>query len=254
MTVVALGLAAAARASAVHILLVGLAVGSGQLSIGWSNDWIDHQRGRDVGRSDKPTTGGLRVEVVRRAAWTAVGLCVVFSVLLGPAAAVVHLVAVVGGWAYNVWFKATALSVVPYLLSFGLLPSVATMSADGVWAPWWGTVTAACFGAGVHFANVLPDLESDQLMGVRGLPQRIGYPGSAAATIGFLGFGVAVVLLAAPGLSAVLAAVAAVGCTGLLTGVAVAARTHQAELAFKLSMVTGLVLVGLLVAGGARLT
>ena len=66
-------------------LLMG-AVLSGQLSVGWSNDWIDARRGRDDGRPDKPAaTGAVARTTVQRAAVGALaGLTtVVMVVILG---------------------------------------------------------------------------------------------------------------------------------------------------------------------------
>ncbi len=153
---------------------VAAAVLAGQLSVGWSNDWIDADRDRTAARSDKPITRGLSAELVRTAAFTAAAACVVLSALLGAAAGGAHLLAVAGAWAYNLRLKATVWSFAPYALSFGLLPSVITLAGPGHLAPWWATAAAALLGLGAHGANVLPDLEADALTGVRGLPQRLG--------------------------------------------------------------------------------
>lgn len=258
---VSLGLGLAAGLGIRPLSLVVGAVLMGQLSIGWSNDWLDARRGWDLGRGDKPVE---RAEVTGRtvgvAATVAVGLCVVLSVALGAVAAIVHLVAVASGWAYNLGLKATAASGVPYVLSFGLLPSVVTAAAGAGLAPWWAAVTGACFGAGVHFANVLPDLQSDAVAGVRGLPLRLGAGPSLTLTVGLLAAGAAVVLIAPPGdvagLSAggaVVSIVGGIACAILLGGVLTAGLRGQYDLAFRLSMATGLMVVGLLVLRGDAL-
>ena len=55
------------------VLLTGLAVLAGQLSIGWSNDLLDRSRDVAAGRSDKPlATGAADPRTVRRATWLAV--------------------------------------------------------------------------------------------------------------------------------------------------------------------------------------
>lgn len=154
---------------------VGAAFLAGQLSVGWSNDWVDAGRDRAVGRPDKPTVQGLPVATVRTAALLALLACVPLSLLLGPRAGAAHLVAVASAWHYNARLKATALSFAPYALSFGLLPSVITLAAGHHHAaPWWATAAGALLGVGAHGANVLPDLEDDLATGVRGLPQRLG--------------------------------------------------------------------------------
>src|SRR4051794_41679632 len=58
VTVVATLLAVAAGAPARTVALVGAAFGVGQLSIGWSNDWLDAARDVAVGRGDKPVAAG----------------------------------------------------------------------------------------------------------------------------------------------------------------------------------------------------
>ena len=58
VVVLSLLLAVAADLSPGRVLLVGLAVLAGQLSVGWSNDLIDQERDRAVGRTDKPLAAG----------------------------------------------------------------------------------------------------------------------------------------------------------------------------------------------------
>ncbi len=235
--------------------LVVAAVACGQLSIGWSNDWLDAVRGLDDDRQDKAVgTGRATVGAVRTAALVALAACVVLSALLGPLAAAVHLVAVAGGWAYNARLKTTALSPLPYLVSFGLLPSVVTAAAGAGAAPVWATATGACFGVGGHFANVLPDLAVDAAAGVRGLPHRVGRAGTLAGTVGALGVGAATVLVV-PGDAAVdplTAGVAAV-VAGLLVAVLGLGAARRDEAAYRAAMATGLLIVALLVVRGDAL-
>lgn len=175
VTALATALAVSADARPVRVALAFL---SGQLSVGWSNDWVDAGRDRAVARADKPVVQGLPVATVRAAALLALAACVPLSLALGTRAGGAHLVAVAGAWAYNLGLKATLASFVPYALSFGLVPSVVTL-VRGAWAPWWATTAGALLGVGAHAANVLPDLEQDARTGVRGLPQRLGARGAA---------------------------------------------------------------------------
>jgi len=167
--------AASGRAPGV-VLLVMAAVLLGQLSVGWSNDWVD--AGRDVAarRTDKPIAAGL---VGRRAvgigAASAAAACVLASFAIGWVAGAVHVLAVASAWAYNLGLKSTAVSPLPYALSFGLLPGVATWAgADPGWPRPGVTLGAALLGVAAHFANTVPDVEADAVTGVRGLPQRLG--------------------------------------------------------------------------------
>ena len=236
-------------------LYVTAAFLTGQLSVGWSNDWIDAARDARNGRTDKPVgQGRLTVGAVRTAAMVALGLCVPLSLAMGLGAGLLHLAAVAAAWSYNARLKATALSFLPYALAFGAVPSIVVLALPGAAvAPAWATAAGALLGVGAHLCNALPDLEEDLAQGVRGLPHRLGPRRSAA--------GAAVLLLAA----AVLLAVGPPGPPGLPAGCAVAlsvlvtavglARSRRAGSrdAFLAALVVAALSVGLLVARGAVL-
>lgn len=168
-------------------LLVVAAVAAGQFSVGWANDWIDAERDRAAGRRDKPIArGDVPVARVRRAALVALAVCVVASLANGLVAGALHVLAVASAWAYDLRLKATPASVVPYAVSFGLLPVFVVVSA-GRTPPWWLPAAGAALGAGAHFVNVLPDLADDAAAGVRGLPQRLGATWSLVAAAVCLG-------------------------------------------------------------------
>jgi 4-hydroxybenzoate polyprenyltransferase len=176
VTAVAVALGAGAGLDLARCLLLGAAVLSGQLSIGWLNDLLDRERDAAAGRTDKPIARGeVSAHAVRIACATAAAVCVPLSLGLGWRAGVVHLVAVAGGWSYDLWLKATWFSPLPYALSFGLLPSVVTLSMPHpAWAPWWATVAGSLLGLGIHGANALPDIDDDTRLGARGFPARVG--------------------------------------------------------------------------------
>ncbi|HEV3234749.1 MAG TPA: UbiA family prenyltransferase [Candidatus Dormibacteraeota bacterium] len=163
---------------------VAAAVLSGQLSVGWANDYIDRDRDRAAGRMEKPIVAGrIGATTVRNGAIVALALAVPLSLLSGPAAAAVHLAAIGLAHAYNLWLKSTVLSVVPYALAFAMLPIFVTLGLGAnahVPAPWI-IAAAGLIGAAAHFTQVLSDLGTDAGVGVRGLPQRLGYSGSVAA-------------------------------------------------------------------------
>jgi 4-hydroxybenzoate polyprenyltransferase len=176
---------------------VFVAVLAGQLSIGWSNDAIDVERDRRSGRRDKPTVAGVvSARTVGIAASVALALCVPLSLLSGVLAATFHLAGVACGWAYNLWLKSTALSVVPYALAFGALPAFVVLGGGHI-PPWWLVTAGALLGAGAHFANVVPDLADDAATGVRGLPHRCGRRTSVVVA-GVLMFSASVVLAVGP--------------------------------------------------------
>ena len=188
-----------------RLLLLGAAMLADQLSVGWSNDWIDAARDRAVGRLDKPiATGAVRRSTVGIAAFAALGAALLLTVPLGLPALVAHAMALLSAWSYNLWFKRTLLSVLPYVVSFGILPAIVTLGhPDPRWPAWWVVVAGCLFGAAAHFTNVLPDLEQDRVTGVRGLGHVLG------ARAGGL---VAFALLA---LTAVVIGLGAIGAGGL---------------------------------------
>ncbi len=101
-----------------------------QASVGLSNDWIDADRDRAVGRPDKPVArGDIPASLARNVAIGTAIASVLVSIPLGWAAVLAHLVFLLGAWSYNAGLKGTPISVLPYLVSFGILPTVVTLSA-----------------------------------------------------------------------------------------------------------------------------
>lgn len=240
--------AASAGRDAPGVVAVIVAVLAGQLSVGWCNDYADRDRDRRSNRLDKPVASGeVPARTVGIAAVAALALCVPLSLLSGPLPGAMHVLAVLSAWAYDLQLKATALSVLPYAVSFGLLPAFIVLGqpgADGV--PVWLVAAGALLGAGAHFANALPDLADDLRTGVRGLPHRLGAPASRALA--------ALLLLAASGVLALgppgppgLAGYAApvIAATVLVAGFALARRAGSRAV-FRAVLVVALVDVGVL--------
>jgi 4-hydroxybenzoate polyprenyltransferase len=249
VTFVAVVLAAGAGLTPGRVVLVGAAVLTGQLSIGWSNDWIDAARDRAVGRRDKPVAAGtVPVRVVGAAAVTALVATVVLSSLLGPLAAAALLAGVAAAWAYNLRLKATAWSGATYLLAFGALPVGPYAALPGQpWPPWWIPVVAALLGFGAHFANVLPDLRADAATGVRGLPHRLGPRRGVVVMAVALAAASVVLGLAPAGASPVFAlTVCTLGIALAAAAAVVALRAPESPVAFRLTVVIAVVDVVLL--------
>ncbi len=179
--------------------LLVAAIFTGQLSIGWSNDVIDADRDRRVGRTDKPlAVGGVDRKLVVLATACALVATVVLSAVLGGRAGLAALLMVGCGWAYNVGVRSTVLSFLPYAVAFGVLPATATLALAGHPLPaWWAMVAGAMLGVAAHLLNVLPDLRQDAANGIRGLPHRWG-AGRSVKVAMVLVLGVAVVLLLGP--------------------------------------------------------
>lgn len=178
-------------------VLVTAAVFTGQLSIGWSNDYLDAGRDRAVGRSDKPlASGAIEPRVGGIAAAVALVSTVVLSVALGWPGGTAALATVLVAWAYNLGLKATVISFLPYAIAFGLAPAVVTLSASAPrWPPAWLLVACALLGIAAHLANALPDLDEDVTNGMSGLPHRIGARATALSAAAVLLAASAVILI-----------------------------------------------------------
>jgi 4-hydroxybenzoate polyprenyltransferase len=256
VTVVATLLAVAADLPAGRVALVCLAVLAGQASIGWSNDWLDAERDRTVGRADKPVVqGAVGPALLRTAAFVAAGAAVVLSLLLGLVPGSLLLVLVASGWAYNAWLKRTAASVLPYLAGFGALPAGVVAAAPGTpAAPWWLVAAGAALGGAAHLTNVAPDLEDDLATGVRGLPHRLGARASAAAAAVLLGAASLVLVLGPPGPPSPTGWACLVVAVPAVVVAALAGTTRFRALAFPAVLLLVVLDVVLLVAGGGAIT
>ncbi|HEY0813147.1 MAG TPA: UbiA family prenyltransferase [Pseudonocardia sp.] len=251
VTLMLTALAVTAGRTAAGVVLVALAVLTGQLSIGWLNDALDAARDQAVGRTDKPVVAGaVSARTVRAAALLAAVACVPLSLASGLLAGGVHLVAVAAGWAYDLGLKGTSVSVLPYVVCFGLLPAFVVLGLPGSPVPpWWLVTGGALLGAGAHFANVLPDLEDDAATGVRGLPHRLGAAGSRVAAA-WLMLGATVVLaLGAPVAPWLAWSVPGVAVLVLAVGLW-AGRRPGSRAPFRAVLVVALIAVVLLVAAG----
>ncbi|HEX6256825.1 MAG TPA: UbiA family prenyltransferase [Euzebyales bacterium] len=235
-------------------VLVAVAVGTGQLSIGWSNDWLDRDRDRAGGRVDKPVArGDVGAGTVLAAAVIALTVCVVASLALGPAAAAAHLVGVAAGWLYNAVAKRTAFSIVPWMVAFGLLPAVVTLTRPlERWPAWWIVAAGAVLGGGAHLANAIPDLAQDRASGVEGLPHRLGRRRASWLATTLVAVGIALVATGVPLWPAGLA-IGGAGSLGLAWVVVATARGRE-RAAFR-GVVALLLLLALgVVLSGARIT
>jgi 4-hydroxybenzoate polyprenyltransferase len=188
------------------------------------------------------------------AAAVALAACVPLSLLSGWRAALVHLGAVALAWAYNLGLKNTVLSVVPYVVSFGLLPVFVTLGLPGhPLPPAWAVVAAALLGAGAHFVNTLADLDDDERVGIRGLPHRVGARGSLVVATVLLGSAVLVLTIAAPGGVGPLEVLLLASALAAVVGVVVAGTTGHERGAWSLTLYVAGLSVALFLANGSAL-
>lgn len=260
VTTLSLALGVATGLDPARIALLVASVLCNQISVGLSNDAIDAGRDRAVGRTDKPIAAG--VVSVRLALGVAVGAVVVslaLSAVLGFGMLAGQALMIAGAWAYNAGLKSSVFSLVPFLVSFGVFPSLATLSAPTpTLAPFWAAIAGAALGAAVHLTNVLPDLDDDRATGVRGFPHRIGPRASALLAVAGLFVGAAAVLLGPVGDVGRIAwpgwlFAAAVVVVAVATGVRALVRPPDRTV-FRLVMLAALLLAAQLVATGSALS
>jgi hypothetical protein len=107
-----------------------------QLSVGWVNDWLDADRDRMTGRGDKPVaSGAISRRTVGIAGLLASAAIPFLGLPFGLAATVCITLVGVFALLYDWPLKSTALSVVPYLVAFGLLPAFVVVALPGHPAP-----------------------------------------------------------------------------------------------------------------------
>jgi 4-hydroxybenzoate polyprenyltransferase len=231
--------------------VVTLAVLAGQLSVGWHNDWTDAARDIAANRREKPIVrADLSAHTVALAAASAGVATIPLSFASGWRAGGVHIVAVATALSYNGALKFTPLSVVPYAISFGLLPVFVIMGLPGApLPPWWMPVATALLGTGAHFLNTIPDRETDLVVGVRGLPQRLSVRANVRIAAVLIATS-SVTLSLGPGRPD-LGTVCALVATLLLLGVAIVDATRsKGRSAFQITLVIALIDVGVLIAQG----
>ena len=253
VTAITLGLALAVGAPPAPAALLTSGMLAGQLSVGWGNDWLDAKRDRVAGRHDKPVAdGAVPVGVVRLAALVALAPAILLPVLASVPTGLLHVLFLASAWSYNLGLKATPASVLPYVVSFGSLPALATYLPSTPQAPpWWASAAGAAFGVAAHFANVVPDVAADRRAGIHGLPQLLGARASAVvAPAVLLGAALLVAGHAAWPIGG-LAVAAALACA--IGGLAVGLRPRPGRAPFRAVMAAALCLVVALLASGAAL-
>ena len=157
-------------------IVIAFGVFLGQLLVGFTNDLKDFQDDKKHSRSNKPLISGqITTAQLQRAIKIVAPIAVVVNIAgpLGVKGGLIYLFGVGMGISYNLYFKSTLLSPLPYAIAFAALVACIVVATDRN-PPLWLMSGAALLGVAAHFANVLKDLDQDLTSGIKGLPQRLG--------------------------------------------------------------------------------
>ncbi len=147
-----------------------------QAAIGALNDLVDAPR--DAGlKPGKPIPAGLVTPAAARAVVIGgAALGIGLSLPSGPATTAVALVVLVVGGLYDLRFKGTAWSWLPFAVGIPLLPVYAWLGAAGRLPIAFAILVpaAALAGAALAIANSLADVERDRAAGATSVADRLG--------------------------------------------------------------------------------
>jgi len=220
---------------AASIALITASVAGSQVFTGATNDLTDQSRDAIL-RPEKPLPAG---DLSASAAlWIAAGglaLQIVTASRLGLLPLVLGSAASASALAYNLWLSRTPLSVVPYLVSFGLLP-LWIAASQGIPLERVGpaVLLVAPFAAAAHLANTVRDFESDAALGSRCLAQVLGRRNAHRLALGLavgVGVGVALSFALATRLEPASIVLGVLGLLAILRGSSDAGRLWQGVLA-----------------------
>ncbi len=213
-----------AGGDAVTAARLGLAMSALQVSIGALNDIVDAPR--DIGlKSRKPIPAGL---VSARLAWVVVaaggGLGVVLSAPSGLATLVLAALALAIGYSYDLVFKGTAWSWVPFAVGIPLLPVFGWLGSTGSLPPSFAVLlpVAVVAGTALAIANARADAERDAATGVDSVAIRLGPERAWAVHAALLAVAVATALLTLLARGAATPAILAATGAALVTAIGVA--------------------------------
>lgn len=154
---------------------VVLSIAGSQVATGATNDVAD--RFRDArARPEKPIPAGeLSVNAALWIASAGLAVQLAASLQLGAPALLLGALATASALAYNMLLSRTPASVLPYLVSFGVLP---LWIAAGLGVPLERVLPAAVlvapFAGAAHLANAARDWDADVASGSRSLAQVLG--------------------------------------------------------------------------------
>ncbi|MDF2748569.1 MAG: rane protein [Propionibacteriaceae bacterium] len=155
---------------------LGLSMVALQASVGSLNDAIDAPS--DAGRKPgKPIPAGLVRPAAAKGIAAIAGVAgVVLAVPSGAATVALGLGLLALGYAYDLWFKGTAWSWLPFALAIPLFPTYGWLGAAGSLPPIWAVLlpTAVLAGTALALANATVDVERDRAAGLQSVATRLG--------------------------------------------------------------------------------
>jgi 4-hydroxybenzoate polyprenyltransferase len=193
----------------------------------------------------------VSIPIVKTASLVAAAISLALALTLGSPTFLWMIPMLAIGWFYNLGLKSNGLSVVPYIIGFGILPAFVTLAgSEPSLPPAWVILVAALFGVAAHFANVLPDLIEDKQTGVKALPHLLGQRFSAFVIAFSAGFASLILVTLSQNLNQTIGVVG-FGITLALAAVAsfLALKPKPPKLVFYLLLIASLVNVVLLMLG-----
>jgi 4-hydroxybenzoate polyprenyltransferase len=168
---------------------IGVAMTLLQLGIGTVNDIVDAPL--DAGRkAGKPIPAGV-VPASGAVGFAAAsfGMAVALAWSVSAVVAILALVVVAIGLAYDLRLKGTAWSWLPFAVGIPILPVFGWVGATGTLAPAFALLLPAAVAAGAALAigNTLVDVERDRAAGISSIALALGARNATAVAVGLLG-------------------------------------------------------------------
>ena len=160
-----------------------------QFSISALNEWADADLDRRAGRQRPIPLGlvspGAALRVAVACAVGAFLLCVLAD--LGTVGLLLVGVGTACGWAYDLWLKASPLSVVPFAIAFPLMPFwIGLLAGRPLSSLLLLFLGGSPLAAAIHLADAIPDRDRDRAAGLKTLAVTLGKPGADMAAVGLL--------------------------------------------------------------------
>lgn len=134
----------------------------------------------------------------RVALWIAIAFgaaSLIGALTVDAGSALLVLLGLAAGWAYDLWLKPSPLSFVPFAVAFPLLPAyVAVIAGRPLRSLTTVLLAGAVFAIAIHLADSLPDLGADAGAGLRTLGVQLGKQRSISLIVACLMLGLIVVL------------------------------------------------------------